>query len=53
MHVLEHELASEAALRYFRAGVSFKVSRVILKCTARYDDDDDDDYGVLHDFGSL
>lgn len=54
MHVLEHEFASEAALRYFRAGVSFKVSRVILKCTARYDDDDDDDdSGVLHDFGSL
>lgn len=26
LHVLEHELVSEAALRYFRAGVSFKVS---------------------------
>lgn len=38
---------SEAALRYFRARVSFKVSRVILKCTVY------DDFGVLHDFGSL
>lgn len=38
---------SEAALRYFRARVSFKVSRVILKCTVY------NDSGVLHDFGSL
>jgi len=37
----------EAALRYFRARVSFKVSRVILKCTVY------DDSGVLHDFASL
>lgn len=38
---------SEAALRYFRVRVSFKVSRVILKCTVY------NDSGVLHDFGSL